>query len=168
MSFRTGWWIVKFYLKCSWILLPVSGILKNVTTRNRGRSWDLEIGQSVVRHQSSWNSTIIVAVTVTVTITIHTGVKFMMSDRWATGAFWAFDLFSISHFPSSSNIFSTAVCFLSRVAVLCLRRLVRTRDTARSYSESLIIIIVVIIIIIIIIIIITDKCVIFFRRMFSS
>lgn len=154
MSFRTGWWIVKFYLKCSWILLPVSGILKNVTTRNRGRSWDLEIDQSVVRHQSSWNSTIIVAVTVT--ITIHTSVKFLTSDRWTTGAFWAFDLFFSSHFPSSSNIFSTAVCFLSHVAVLCRRQLVRTRDTARSYSESLKIII------------ITDKCVILFRCMFSS
>jgi hypothetical protein len=136
MSFRTGWWIVKFYFKCSWILLPVSRIFKNVTTRNRGRSWDLEIGQSVVRHQSSWNSTIIVAVTVT--ITIHTGVKLMTLGRWATGVFWAFDLFFSSHFPSSCNIsFNTAECFLSRVAVLCRRRLVRIRSTAGSCYESL-------------------------------
>jgi hypothetical protein len=154
MSFKTGWCIVKFYLKCSWMLLPVSGILKNVTTRNRGRSWDLEIGKSVVRHQSSWNSTLIVAITVT--ITTHTGAKVMTSDRWATGVFWAFDLFFSSHFPSSCNIsFSTAACFLSRVAVVCHRRLVRTRDTARSCSESLKITI-------------TDNCVIFYRRMFSS
>jgi hypothetical protein len=159
MSFRTEWWIVKFYLKCSCILLPaascillpVSGILKNVDSRNRGRSWDFEIGQSVVRHQSSWNSTIMV--TVTVTVTVHTGVKLMTSDRWATGVFWAFDLFFSSHFPSSCNIsFSTAACFVSRVAILCRRRLVRL-EIQQGLVLSLKIII-------------TDKCVIFVRLCF--